>query len=347
MKEHILIVEDQFVEADYLRLLLEKAGYIITGIARSVPQAQKMIKEQRPDFVLLDIFLKGKQTGIDLAKMLAADNIPFVYLSANSNEEILTCAKQTQPYGFLVKPFREKDLLVALEIARYRHAHSTEARYHKEMELRKVLRAIPDDTGAWSQKMLTIATALQSYMPFDFITMQFDHLQMLGFLRIGFNEYQIIGMEELAVISGKKIDELMTLQLQHPVTETAVIYDDTAFQHICKQPCLKKLFAATFRLKTHLEMPMQMIDRKPFSLGLYSRRADVYATEHIELLERMQFALMQAIEKISVADKSQGDIYAADNVNILEGFEGIVGKVTCCCQSLIIFRRWRLLIRLF
>lgn len=326
MKEHILIVEDQFVEADYLRLLLEGAGYNVTGIARSVPQAQKMIREQRPDFVLLDIFLKGKQTGIDLAKLLAADNIPFVYLSANSNEEILTSAKQTQPYGFLVKPFREKDLLVALEIARYRRTHSTEARYHKEMELRNVLKTIPDDTGPWSQKMLTIATALQAYIPFDFITMQFDHIQMLGFLRIGFNEYQVIGMEELAIITGKKIEELMTLQLQLPVTERAVIYDDTDFQHICKQPSLKKLFAGTFRLKTNLEMPMQMMDRKSFRLGLYSRRSDVYATAHIELLERMQFSLMQAIEKINEADKSQQDFSAGGSINTIEGFEGIVGK---------------------
>ena len=54
MKEQILIVEDQFVEADYLRLLLEQAGYGITGIARSVAQAQEMIKDKKPDFVLLD-----------------------------------------------------------------------------------------------------------------------------------------------------------------------------------------------------------------------------------------------------------------------------------------------------
>lgn len=326
MKEHILIVEDQFVEADYLRLLLEGAGYNVTGIARSVLQAQKMIREQRPDFVLLDIFLKGKQTGIDLAKLLAADNIPFVYLSANSNEEILTSAKQTQPYGFLVKPFREKDLLVALEIARFRHTHSTEARYHKEMELRSVLKTIPNDTGHWSQKMLTIATALQSYIPFDLITMQFDPVQTLGFLRIGFNEYQVIGIEELAIITGKKTEELLTLQLQRPVTATAVIYDDADFLHICKQPSLEKLFADTFRLKTHLEMPMQMIDRKSFILGLYSRRSDVYTTEHIELLERMQFSLMQAIEKINEADKSQRDISTGGSINTIEGFEGIVGK---------------------
>ena len=135
MKEKVLIVEDQFVEADYLRLMLIRAGYIVTGIARSVVQAQEMIKKEMPDFVLLDIFLKGKQTGIDLAKQLSEDNIPFVYLSANSHEDVLNAAKATQPYGFLVKPFREKDLLVTLEIAKYRQEHSLEFRYRKEAEL--------------------------------------------------------------------------------------------------------------------------------------------------------------------------------------------------------------------
>ena len=121
MKEKILIVEDQFVEADYLRLMLTQAGYNVTGIARSVTQAEEMMQEETPDFVLLDIFLKGKQTVIHLDKQLNADNIPFVYLSANSTEDILNEAKTTEPYGFLVKPFREKDLLVTLEIARYRY----------------------------------------------------------------------------------------------------------------------------------------------------------------------------------------------------------------------------------
>jgi response regulator of citrate/malate metabolism len=82
MKEKILIVEDQFVEADYLRLMLTQAGlWLLAGIARSVVQAQEMIKNERPDFVLVDIFLKGKLTGIDLAKQLGEANIPFVILS--------------------------------------------------------------------------------------------------------------------------------------------------------------------------------------------------------------------------------------------------------------------------
>src|SRR3569833_20344 len=98
MKEKILIVEDQFVEADYLRSMLEEKGYIVTGIARSYTKALELVQQDRPGFVLLDIFLKGKQTGIDLARDLSKEKIPFVYLSANSTEDILAAAKTTQPY---------------------------------------------------------------------------------------------------------------------------------------------------------------------------------------------------------------------------------------------------------
>lgn len=131
MKEKILIVEDQFVEANNLQLILERAGYDVCGIARSVPVALTLIDQEQPYLVLLDIFLQGPLTGIDLAKTLREKNIAFVYLSANSNAETLEAAKATYPYGFLVKPFREKDVLVTLEIARYLHEHSLESMMRK------------------------------------------------------------------------------------------------------------------------------------------------------------------------------------------------------------------------
>lgn len=119
MKKKILIVEDQFVEANNLRIILERAGYHVTGIAYSVAEALDLIEKEPPDMVLLDIFLQGDQTGIDLAITLQQWKIPFVYLSANSDKKVLDAAKATRPFGFLVKPFREKDVLVMLDVATY------------------------------------------------------------------------------------------------------------------------------------------------------------------------------------------------------------------------------------
>lgn len=135
MNARILIVEDQFIEANNLKHTLLGAGYDVCSIARSVPIALTIIEKEKPDLVLLDIFLQGPLTGIDLARTLEKQNIPFVYLSANSNKDVLDAAKSTKPYGFLVKPFRKSDVLVMLDVAWYLH--------QQKMESTKVNRPAP------------------------------------------------------------------------------------------------------------------------------------------------------------------------------------------------------------
>src|SRR5258708_7287863 len=127
MKASVLIVEDQFIEANNLKLILKKAGYSVFPIAHSVNDAWQIMERQNPEIVLLDIRLQGDLTGIDLARSLKEKNIAFVYLSANSDKPILDAAIATKPYGFLVKPFREKDVLVMLDVAWYLHQHNQES----------------------------------------------------------------------------------------------------------------------------------------------------------------------------------------------------------------------------
>ena len=122
MKEKILIVEDEFIVANDLKMILVKSGYEVCGIAASVEEARILIDAQKPNWVLLDIILKGDLTGIDLAWELETKKIPFLYISADTNHSILNAVKETQPYGFLVKPFRERDLFVMLDIARYKYS---------------------------------------------------------------------------------------------------------------------------------------------------------------------------------------------------------------------------------
>jgi DNA-binding NtrC family response regulator len=121
MRKKILIVEDEFVEANHIQSILEQAGFQVTGIARSVNIALGMLEADVPSLVVLDIFLKGSLTGIHLGNQLKEKGIAFIFLSANSNRDTLELAKATEPAGFLVKPFRQKDLLVMIEIALYVH----------------------------------------------------------------------------------------------------------------------------------------------------------------------------------------------------------------------------------
>ena len=341
MNKKILIVEDQFVEANDLQLILKKAGYIVCGIARSVPIAMEMIKNERPDFVLLDIFLKGKLTGVDLAKHLRKENIAFIYLSANSNEEILSEAKTTEPYGFIVKPFREKDLLVTLEIAQYRHEHSQDSKFRREIELIEMLdRVINEDTD-WKQKLLQIGKAIQPYIPFDFMAAGFDDSDYIvnssiSFLRIAFNEYQTIGLKELSNITGLTADELTNIHTMQEKATTVAYFNNEEFENIILKPSIERIFAKTFNLSSLLTSPVQLAGGKIFTFSFYSRRADAYNFEHIGVLNHLHQTISRNIEKLIITEndtRNKNELkqlnrqatYDRNNASASE-FEGIIGK---------------------
>jgi len=117
MPEKILIVEDEFIVAHDLEMILDQAGYSVCEVADSVTIALKIIDEETVDLVLLDIYLKGEQTGFDLAKILMSRGIPFIYISANSNQKVMDMANSTFPLGFIIKPYRSKDVLLSIDTA--------------------------------------------------------------------------------------------------------------------------------------------------------------------------------------------------------------------------------------
>ena len=337
----MLIVEDQFVEANDLQIMLRKAGYEVTGIARSVMIAQEMIKKERPDLVLLDIFLKGKLTGIDLARQLKEENMAFIFLSANSNEEILSQAKTTEPYGFIVKPFREKDLLVTLEIARYRHDHSRQAQYRREAELISQLEKTKMDDLPWKEKLLQIGKIIQQEIPFDYLAMGFDHSGKMeehaaSFLRIGFNEYQAIGIKELLTIAGKTIDQFNKDYALFDPEGVASFYNGEAFEKIIQQSLFKKLAWERFHMNALLSFPLRMENGGIFSFCFYSRKPDAYYSDHIVLLNHLQPVLKRNIEQKPAAEysrvKSEFQVTKDERLNRNKadtndpGFEGIIGN---------------------
>jgi DNA-binding NtrC family response regulator len=333
VNKKVLIVEDQFVEANDIQLMLKKAGYEVCGIARSVPVAQELIKKESPDFVLLDIFLKGKLTGIDLAKQLKEDNIAFIYLSANSNEEILSAAKRTEPYGFIVKPFREKDLLVTLEIAQYLHEHSRESKYRREIELIRQLEKIVTENIEWKEKLLRTGKIIQQEIPFDYLSTGFDDPEKFeslatGFLRIGFNEYQTIGIHELATISGTNKEELMKI-LSLPDKETATFFNNEEFENITQKASMKKLVKEIFDMESLLSFPLPLENGGMFSYCFYSRRLNAYNTEHLALLGRLRQTLIKIIEQKSISEstsKEREPVIINNTKAPAPGFENIIGN---------------------
>jgi len=110
-KINILIVEDESIIAMELEDRLNHMGYFVSGSIGNGDTALKKIPELRPDLVLMDINIHGSRNGIETAVLIKEKyNIPFVYLTANNDSETMSRAFESQPYGFIVKPFRANEL---------------------------------------------------------------------------------------------------------------------------------------------------------------------------------------------------------------------------------------------
>jgi len=118
----IIIVEDERIVASDLKRRLDQLGYDVKAIVSSGEEAITKAEKCKPDLVLMDIVLKGSMDGITAAnKIHALFNIPVVYLTAYTDRETLKRVKVSEPYGYLVKPFEERELIAAIEIALERH----------------------------------------------------------------------------------------------------------------------------------------------------------------------------------------------------------------------------------
>jgi len=121
MKANILVVEDEFVVARNLEKKLQAMSYDVCGVISSGEKAVRVAEEKRPDLVLMDIMLQGSVDGIEAAQVIHDRlDIPVVYLTAYSGDEILERAKITEPFGYLIKPFEDRELHAVIEVALYK-----------------------------------------------------------------------------------------------------------------------------------------------------------------------------------------------------------------------------------
>lgn len=164
----ILIVEDEGIIAKDIQSTLNRLGYSVIGIASSGEEAIKKAMEIHPDIVLMDIVLEGAMDGVEAAEYIHDHfDIPVVYLTAYSDDTTLQRAKITEPFGYILKPFHEKELYTTIEMALYKH---TMQRKLKESEqwLATTLKSIGDaviatDTGKLITFMNPVAEALTGW----------------------------------------------------------------------------------------------------------------------------------------------------------------------------------------
>ncbi len=133
-KAKILIVEDESIIAKDIQSSLKGLGYDVTAIVNSGDKAIKELEENRPDLVLMDIMLKGTMTGIEVAKEVKERfSLPVVFLTAYADDTTLNKAKITEPYGYIIKPYREKELHTTIEMALYKYEKDEEVKKERNL----------------------------------------------------------------------------------------------------------------------------------------------------------------------------------------------------------------------
>ncbi|MDP5202229.1 sigma 54-interacting response regulator [Flavobacterium sp. DG2-3] len=333
-RKRIIIVEDQFIEAHDLQLILEKANYEVTGIARSVEQALEQIEITRPDLVFLDIMLKGNRNGIELAQILKEKYIGFIFISANSSKSILDQAKTTQPYGFIVKPFRDQDVLTTLEIAFYRQQYSLESQLIQQFQLQAAITEIINSNLKKEEALLAFAKAAQTFIPFDYLETGFvttAHYDNLGIVRRNLDQYQVISLQKLSQIAEVSEKEINETYRKSKIDKKPIIYSEEALINNFQEAPIKALIAHNFGIKSYLVFPISIATIQSYHFTFYSRNLNVYSQEHLRILSSLELLFSQFIAKIYSKEDvnlplKKVEIKNAKPTNSEQGFEGIIGN---------------------
>ena len=143
-KTQILVVEDEGIIAKDLQSMLRKLGYDVPVTVGTGEKAILTAGANRPDLILMDINLRGAMDGVEAATTISAQqDVPIVYLTANSDEATMQRAKVTDPFGFMIKPFEERALHAGIEMALYKHRSERRNR-EREQWLSTTLTSIAD-----------------------------------------------------------------------------------------------------------------------------------------------------------------------------------------------------------
>lgn len=305
----VLIVEDEFIVADDLRRRLSRAGYQVLGLAATVAEAQQLLAGAPPTVVLLDIFLKGPASGLDLAGWLHERQIPFVFLSANLSDEVLAAANRTQPLGFLNKPFREKDVLAALELARYRHAHGEEARLRRQRELQVAVNNAIVHLHDRDELCQAIAAQLDQLVPFTLLSLRIGLPEEQSFYWVVLHKTAAGTFEKVPPLRllGADVPEALRQRLteQPPdqVGEQAGTFTGAAFGELCRTQRTARASRDAFGARALAVFPVLLKHHSFTSLQLASPDPAAFSPEQYATVELLLPQLALALDNLLVCEE--------------------------------------------
>lgn len=195
--ERVLIVEDEKIIALDLQRRLEKFGYTVVHLAANAEEAVASAHEYRPDIILMDIMLGGERDGVDAAiEIKDSLNTPIVFLTAYADENTVERAKKAEPVGYVLKPFKERELQTTIDIALYK-ARVDLKMQEQEQLFEAVLTSMNDALIAFSKDR----------------TIRF--LNPVAADLTGWNPDEVI---------GRNLDEFLTLFEEHSELSAAIPY---------------------------------------------------------------------------------------------------------------------------
>ncbi|HWA46747.1 MAG TPA: response regulator [Dongiaceae bacterium] len=204
----ILLVEDERIPAFNLQQRLRKLGYDVPSIVPSGTEALMLIEQQRPDMVLMDIHIEGDLDGIETASRIPPEwMIPVIYLTAYSEEATLQRAAATKPYGYLLKPFSERELHATIQMALQRHA--------TELALRQ--READLERSREDFRFLFANNPLPMWV-FDLETLAFLDVNEAAVTTYGYAREEFLGMTITQIRPAEdipKIQDLLTSKAPH------------------------------------------------------------------------------------------------------------------------------------
>ncbi len=168
-KANILIVEDDRIVSEDTRITLKELGFGVSGIVPSGEESLKKVEAEPPDLVLMDIELEGEMDGTEAADQIRSRfNIPVVYVTSYADEDVLERVKITEPFGYVIKPFEDRELNSAIEIALYKHKMERKLK-ESEAKYRLLVKSMTDVIALLSPagKLLYVSPSIKELGGYD------------------------------------------------------------------------------------------------------------------------------------------------------------------------------------